>query len=213
MMEKETKQTLRAKLSAIDKRWKSYALAGCICILFFVVLTNLGKIFGVLGAFLRMFKSVFFGAVIAYIINPLAVFLEKRLFRKVKKDRVRWSLSAVVALVIVLLLFSLLLAILIPQIADNIVSLVNNLDSYVYNLRARIRQMDFPFRDTLVTYIDDLTGVNGLLSKIGDLLSRNLKQILQATGNIGSVAMNWVVGAFIAIYFLLSKNAILGVFR
>lgn len=212
-MKKEPRPSLKARLSSIDKRWKEYALAGCVCILFFVVLTHLGRIFSAFGAVLRLFGSVIIGAVIAYIVNPLAVLIERKLFRKVKKEKLRWSLSVIAALVIVLLALSLLLATLIPQIVDNILSLVNNLDSYVYNLRARIRQMDFPLRDTLVTYIDDLTGVDGLLAKIGDLLSRNLKQILQATGSIGSAAMNWVVGAFMAIYFLMSKNAIIGVFR
>ena len=212
-MKREPRVTLKARLSAIDRRWKEYALAGCVCILFFVVLTHLGPIFSGLGAFLRLFSSVFIGAVFAYIVNPLAVLLEKKLFRRIKKEKPRWGLSVLVTLVVVLLLLSLLLYALIPQIVDNILSLVNNLDSYVYNLQARIRQMDFPFRDLLVTYIDELTGVNGPLAKIGELLSQNLKKILQATGSIGSVAMNWVVGAFLAIYFLASKKAILGVFR
>ena len=212
-MKKEPRQTLRSKLSAVDRRWEEYALAGCVCILFFVVLTHLGRIFLVLGAFLLLFKSVFLGAVIAYIINPLAVMLDRRLFRKIKKDKSRWSVSAIAALVIVLVLLSLLLAALIPQIVNNIMSLVNNLDSYVGNLQARLRSASFPFSDVIGGYIEDFTGKNGPLAKIGDLLSRNLKQILQATGSIGTAAMNWIVGAFMAIYFLLSKKSILGVFQ
>ena len=208
-MKNTQRPTLKSKLAAVDRRWKEYALAGCVCILFFVVITHLGAIFSFLGRFLNLFKPVLLGAVFAYIINPLAVVLEKKVFRGMKKEKARWALSAIVTLIIVLLLLSLLLAALIPQIVDNILSLVNNLDSYVANLQASILRLDFPFSDDLGTYLVSLTGDGGVLSTLGDLLSKNLKAILQATGSFGSAAMNWFVGAFMAIYFLLSKKAML----
>ena len=213
MKKQTTRPTWKARFSALDRRWKEYALAGCVCILFFVVLTHLGSIFSWLGKFLQLFNSVILGAVFAYIINPLAVLLEKKVFRGVKKEKARWALSAIVTLIVVLLLLSLLLAALIPQIVDNILSLVNNLDTYVSNLQTNILRMNLPFSAALSEYLSSAIGEDGALSKLGELLSQNLKAILQATGNIGSAAMNWLVGAFMAIYFLLSKKAILGVFQ
>ena len=207
------KPTMKEKRSAADRQWKEYALAGCVCILFFVVLTHLGTVLSAAGRFLNMLQPVIIGFVFAYIVNPLAVWLEKKVFRRIRKEKTRWIFSVVVTLAIVLLLLSLLVAALIPQIVGSIRSLVGNLDSYINNLRISLQRVNLPFGAAISEYLGTLTGDDGILSKLGGLLASNLGAILQVTGSIGSAAMNWLIGAFIAIYFLTSKKAILGVFQ
>lgn len=205
--------SLKSKLAAINSRWKEYALAGCVCILFYIIMTNLGGIFSALGSFLKLFNSAFIGAVFAYIVNPVAVLLDTKLFRRIKKKSTRWAVSSSLALLVVLLLFSLLLFALIPQIFNNILPLFTNLDTYTTNLQEKILQLNLPFGKILSERLGSMTQENGLLSELGRLLIENREKILTATGNIGSSAVNWGIGIFIAIYFLMSKEAILSVFQ
>ena len=122
-------------LKNVDKKWQAYALAGCVCILFYLGLTHIGKIWGVFKNIWAIFSSVFIGFVIAYIINPIAVWFNDKVFAKIKKENIRWKLSAVVALLLVFCLLALLMFMLIPEIIDSVVSLVDNYESYVTRIK------------------------------------------------------------------------------
>ena len=51
------------KFNFKGKNWKEYALAGCTCILFFVIVYNIGKIFGAFGSVIGAAGSVFLGMI------------------------------------------------------------------------------------------------------------------------------------------------------
>jgi len=211
-MKEPQRNTIKSKFKTIDKRWKEYALAGCVCILFFFCLMHISEILSFVGGFFRLFRTVIIGAIIAYIVNPLAVCAENKLLKKLKKEKLRWILSVVIALVVVLAVLSLLTAALIPQIIENILSIVRNLDQYFANLQSTVHRMNLPFGDLIISYFDEISGDNGILLKLVNLFSDNLETIVRTTSNIGSAAVNWGIGAIFAIYFLLSKHAILRMF-
>lgn len=201
---------MKFDLKSVDKKWKEYALAGCVCILFFVCITNLGKIWSVAAGIFKVIKPVFLGFLIAYIINPVAVFFNKRLFKSVKKEKTGWSLSVIMALIIVLAILVTLVASLIPQIVDNLSSLAENYTVYVKHLVDFLRNIGEPFGNMTIIHslIDFLSEDGGLINTIGKFFADNVSGIVEKTTSIGSAAMNWLIGGIFAVYFLMAKSSI-----
>ena len=199
---------MKFKLKDIDKKWKEYALAGCVCVLFFVVLTHLGTILSGIGQFLSVLKPIVLGFVIAYIVNPMAKFFSAKLFAKVKKEKLRWLLSVVLTLVIIIIIIVIIIASLIPQIVENVTSLSENYSQYISRLNAMIENKEGIFSNTeLVGKVSDMIlGDDGLLNKIGKILADNAGLIISKTTALGGAAVNVLVGVIFAIYFLLAKH-------
>ena len=67
-----------------NKKWYNNAVAIVIGVVSYVALTNLG----VINDFLRnvggYFMPIFYGGVIAYLVNPLATWLQKNVFKKLR---------------------------------------------------------------------------------------------------------------------------------
>ena len=103
-----------------NKKWFNGMLIACTAVILYVVLSNISTVLDTIGAVLSFFTPLFLGAIIAYMINPLAKQLSMTVFKKVKRKRVQWTLSAVMALIMVVVLLGFMLGILIPQIIDSI---------------------------------------------------------------------------------------------
>jgi len=200
---------MKFKLKDIDKKWQVYALAGCVCVLFYVILTHLGPIASSIGYILGILRPVFIGVAGAYIANPLALFLRKTLFKKMGKEKLAWTLSVVITLLIVLAFVTLLLAMIVPQTIESVGILVNRVkdfkleetDSFLANITIVKDALDFINNDT------------ELIGTIGQYIANNMQQILTVTSAVGNAAVNWGVGAIFAIYFLMAKDSITETFR
>lgn len=202
---------MKFKLKDIDKKWKEYALAGCVCIIFAVTLLNIGNIFSDIGYVLSFFKPVFLGAIFAYIIWPLCIPMYKKVFKNIKNENLRKNLSVIASVIIIIAFILLLMGLLIPQLIDNAIYLSENLNSYISNLQKSILSWHIPeyVLDHLNSYLEN----NSVLQKIGQLLTKNLRSIASITTYVGSKAANILIGIIIAIYFLMSKDGIFNVLR
>ncbi|MCR5156879.1 MAG: AI-2E family transporter, partial [Butyrivibrio sp.] len=83
----------------LKKKWVSYTIATCSAVILLMILMHLGDIFGSLGKFFSFLKPVLVGIVIAYVINPLANFFDRKLFKNMKSVKLRWKISSIVAIV------------------------------------------------------------------------------------------------------------------
>ena len=106
------------------------AVAICIGVVSYILLSRFTGIWGGVKSFLGFFKTVIMGCVIAYLVNPLAnLFL--RLFKRIKKEKTRRLLSNSLAFLAVFIFLVFSVAILIPQLVESIETFVGNLDGYV----------------------------------------------------------------------------------
>ena len=193
----------------INERWKEYALAGCVCIVFCVILLSLGSIGRGIAKFFSIISPVIIGLVLAYIINPVAMFFNRVVFKKAKSDSKKWVVSVIFAMIIVLLIVALLVASLIPQVVDSIMQLSENYESYVNSFMRFMNEKGGVLGSAFVEKFSDYVySEGGLIAKIGDLLQDNVGVIFAKTTSIGNAAMNWMIGAIFAIYFLLAKSRI-----
>lgn len=202
---------MKFKLKDIDSKWKVYALAGCVCAAFFVLLMNLGSIWAALGKLISILKPVIIGFVMAYIVNPLAVFFQKKIFKKLTRENLKWTLSVICSIIIVLAIIVLIIALLIPQIVGNIVSIAENYPRYLESLAEYVETSDNIVVRIVknASLLEWLSAEDGLMSQIGTLISDNANVIIKTTTSAGSAAFNWFIGAIFALYFLSAKPAIL----
>ena len=70
-----------------SKRRNTFIIALCISIILFMILTHLPEIARVQQSIGAYFNTVTIGCIIAYLMNPLAKFYERKLFRNLKRGR------------------------------------------------------------------------------------------------------------------------------
>ena len=123
------------KLKELEKKpWYPGAVAACIGILFFVLLTNFSTVLSAIGSFLGNFRAVFLGIVFAYVLNPVADFFYFKVLKKMKTGQTRWGLAVALAVLSGLLLLLLLLGTLIPQLVQSVATFSENIDSYAASM-------------------------------------------------------------------------------
>lgn len=210
-------------MKKIDKLIKNrrviYALsalaAGVLCAvaIFFIVFSNVNSISGFFEGVTRVLAPIIIGLVLAYIIDPVAKFFETKVFVKLKKENLRRTLSAVIALVLVLSLLTLFIGTLIPNLISSISMLMDNADTYYATIEKAVNQINSLGFGLHIDLSAIEASIRNWLGDFVNNLSQNLSSILSTTKNIGAVLLNILIGVILAIYILFSKKYLLSGLR
>lgn len=188
------------------KRWTGYILVACVAITFYVILSNIGDVWGAVKSFLDNFTPLFLGCVLAYLINPLAKFYAKTLFVKVPKEKIRWAVSVILAVLTVIMFLGFLLGTLIPQLIDSIKTFAGNFDGYIKALESFAEKLQ------LSKYVDmDKVWASSetILENAKDYVVDNIGNIVNASADAGKSLVSWVLGLILSIYLLLAKESLI----
>ena len=201
---------MKHRLKNIDQQWKVYALAGCAVVLFAACIFNLGPIWKVISGFFRIMSPVIIGFIIAYIMNPLTMLLYKKVFGKIRNKNIKWPLSVVSTIIVLIAIVVILSLLLIPQIVASVVSLMDNYEGYLNSFKNFVDNNSgiFDSLPAVSNFINSLTVEGGFMTKAGELLSQNVSTIIEKTASAGTTALNVILGLIFAIYFLLAKRGI-----
>lgn len=151
---------------------------------------------------LNMFQPFFWAAGIAYIINPMMKFIEK-------KTKIKRIFSILICYIFVIGLIAAIIMVVIPMIAENITDLIENFDSYK---NTATKYFDEVIEETYIYQqlslekyltIDTVTDYFGDLPKI---LDSTLNGIVKTVFNVFGGVFRIVVGFVIAVYLLLDKE-------
>lgn len=205
-------EAMKFSFKKMDKKTKDFMVAAIICIIVFVILTNLEDVLSGVGSFLKIFSSLLIGAILAYILNPMAAWFQKKLLSGIPNDNLRWILSVVLTLLVVFAFLVFILSMLIPQMIISISSLVDNIDEYTYHLSEKVDGLSGVYKVLAQHIMEYFVGDDGSPSGLVSLVADNLKTIISRTTSFGTKAVNWVIGAVMAVYFLLAKKNILSTF-
>ena len=194
---------MREKLG--DKKWYPQTVALCIAVLLYVSLTHLDKVIGALKTFGGFFAPILLGCVLAYLMNPLAMLFQRKLFAKVRKEKLGWSLSVALAMLSVLLILAFLLGTLIPQLADSVATLIGNMSGYIDSLKDLAER--WGLAETLKLDLL-LSSSETIVKRVASYLSDNLNQILSVSAAAGKNLANWVIALILSVYLLSSKESL-----
>ena len=197
----------------LGKNWIPYTVATCSAVVVYLLLSHIGNIWHGITVVFGFISPVFGGIILAYLIDALVVFFEKKVFKKISSDKRRRLVSLVVAMLLLLAFLVTLALTLLPQVFESVRVLVNNLGGYVRSLQDTFDQPVLTFGkfkldiSTLIQYGE------GMLERLALTLRENIGRVLDASVNIGKGFFNGVICVILAIYFLMSKEQLLEVIK
>ncbi len=211
--------------------WQSHAkkslwtfLTIAAAILFYYIIQYLGQISSFIGSVLSSLGPIFWGLIIAYLLDPVAGFYEKIVLnmlteKKGASDRTKKTARVIAAF---LMLFSaigfiaLLLWLIVPQITNSITGIVKELPSQVDELMLQLESKTLFDNDTaLGQYANNalLGALQNLESLLMDILPSQAELLLSYlfTGVKGvfSVASNLLIGMILSVYITIDKDRLL----
>ena len=188
-----------------NAKWYPYAVALCIAVALYVILTHLAPILGGVRTFLGYFASILLGCVLAYLLNPLARFYQRKVFKKVRKESLQWTLSIVLTVVTLIAFLVLLLGTLIPQLVGSISTLIDNMDSYLVSLQ---RMTDRMWISEMLK-LDQLVDASGsIVNQLMNVLKDNIEAILTVSLSAGKGLIRWAIALIMSIYLLAAKSSL-----
>ena len=193
-----------------------------ISILLLAVVLNLEAFGGILKTVGDVLSPLVIGLVLAYLLNPLMKFMDRRLLpflrkRNMKENRAK-KLSRGVSLVFALLVFGILVyefcALLLPQLYESIMGIVNNFSTY-YGSVTRWVMRFLADNPDIQDYAADLMNnlYNLLVNFVTNSLLPNIETIVTSlTSSVMSVvgaALDLLIGLCAAVYMLASRDTFL----
>ena len=212
----------KKRLELVDIKWMlTLAGAGCIIVLFYLLIGKLGLILGGIIKVIKAAAAIINGAVIAFLLNPLVnklrvknkEFLEK-LFPKTDKDKLKKiadALAVIFAMLFLLLGIAALLWVLIPSVYDSLNKFYDNIDTYTDNVTSwgnKLLKDNEKILALVNTYVVDFESI--LKNLLNEKLIPNMDTIVKtlSSGIVGGlkILLNFIIGIIAAIYILLSKD-------
>lgn len=182
-------------------------------ILFFNIIDDLAGVKQHLGVILGLLIPFIYGAVIAYLLNPILKWLEDTVFPKLFGSKVarknRRRLSVLLSILFGITILVLFGAIVIPQIADSFRTLLAQTSGYARNFETIISHLIAEYGDNQV--VSEILqriyqSAETIIQKSYELISGIVPFVVNITLRITSSFIDIIVGVIISVYILLSKE-------
>ncbi|HOP12159.1 MAG TPA: AI-2E family transporter [Oscillospiraceae bacterium] len=175
-------------------------------ILFYLLLSNITGVGNFFGGVLNVLSPFIWAAIFAYILNPAVKFFEDKAFRKMKRRKAAHILSVIISYIAAIAVLVLLVVLLIPQLADSIMLLINNLEGYFNGLRNTLVSLEAKYA-FLDFNVDEFMGsFSEWIKTAVTWISDNIGQIADASVKVGSSVFNFFLSLILSIYILLDKQ-------
>lgn len=185
-------------------------------VLFYVVLTNLGLVFGKISDFIGIISSVIFGMAFAYLMNPIMMFVERMVRRLLRTaniterglQRLSRALGVIGALLVFLAVVYGLIAMVVPRLISSLEDLfsADNLQNYYEKANQALTRWtkDTPFEDWFLKH-DPIKALTDWISKELDVF-KTLSVAFNEVYSVAKTIFNMIVGIVVAVYLLFSKE-------
>lgn len=192
----------------------SVAVYAALALLFIIIINN-AAISKWLSDTLSVLAPLIIGAAIAYLCNPLLTLFERRVFGKLRSRGGKRALSMVCTYLVILLLLTMILVIVIPQLSSSYNSFASSLRSYTDKAITFVNKLIYSLNSSLSEDRD-----LGKFINIGDI-QRKVSELFNTSSGIFSTIAGYAVnyassiavgiknvlfGLFISIYILSSKE-------
>ena len=179
-------------------------------ILIVLIVANLSDLLQPIVKLIKVLAPIIIGFAIAYIANPILRFFEVRVFYRIKRKLANRALSMLLTYIVLLLVIGGIVALVIPRIADSINDLRENGSSYINRLIASINRVFEGLPVRIPGVEDNVLTLDMILNWLVERLTEYGLQLLGSIGAIASGALNVLknilIGLFVSIYVLLSKD-------
>ena len=190
------------------------ALAAAIVV--YSLFSKLGIIWAFLAKLFRILLPIFMGVIFAYLLNPLAKYLEKhastwvegQLFND-KKDhkKFRKAFAIILTYLIVLLVITLAIIFVIPNLLESIQVMITNVPSYVNSIYEWLKDI-FKNSPEIIASLESIN--DNIMEYLRNIIVPSMDTIANsvATGITGVVKgiINVCIGLIASVYLLADKD-------
>lgn len=156
-------------------------------------------------------QPVMVGIVIAYVLCPVAKFLERQFRRGKWLSRAARPLSVLFTLIFAFGILGLFCALILPQVVDSIRSLVVDLPGMLEVQLTRLESYLEEDSDAASTVMQMIASVETfLMTWIKENLFATVSNVAVSVLSIGSAIVNLVVSIVVTVYLLLDRERYLG---
>ena len=204
-----------------NKKYTTIAVYACIVITFAVVLVaaamNISVVWGGVKGFFKVLNPFIIGFCIAFLINPLMMIFENRVFgfigKKKRRCKLKRTLSIIIAYIIVSVLISLFVYMVVPQIVQSYNDLQPKLSGYVTGAQEFSSTLFDKDKTPIPEFILKFLDLDALNDSFNNFFKDFYKLFIDfspyiinfATNTINSLK-NALIGIIVSIYFLFSKE-------
>lgn len=173
-----------------------------IAILIFA-LVNFEKILSILGYIINILSPFLFGIILAFVLNVLVNFIEKKIFGKIKPSKtwkkVKRPVSITLSLIFVVLMIVFIMNLLIPQLKNSVSLFTESLPEYKEDVIGVLNKFDVT--DSTINkvseYLDNFSKI------ITDYIKGNSKDVITVTTEVATSIVEIISKAIIAIVFAI----------
>ena len=143
----------------LDKKWVSYTVAICSGVVLYEILNNLSIFAKAISILYNFVYPVVIGIVIAYILDPMVVLLQEKVFKSIKSQKISRGVSIFVTIVSLILFLSIIMIDLIPQLISSITGFAKQSKNYAGSFEKFIDEVNgiavipSPFESTTETEV------------------------------------------------------------
>ena len=195
----------------------------CCCTLFFFVIYRYHGFAVYWQKLMKILQPIIIGFIVAYLINPVMVFIEKHLMlfleprmkSKKKAKKAARAIGTAGALLFLLLIIFLLLDMMIPELIKSVQNMMVSLPAEVNSFSAWINETlaeDSQLADMLGSSLVKVTNVleNFLQDHLLPQVNTYIASITSGVISAVKVLFNFIIGLIIAVYVLMSKESFIG---
>ena len=190
------------EITSISKRLLKilYILVIVLGIYALTLINKEWKIFQFIWAFIKVISPLFFGIVIAYLLNPLIVRMTSR--KKLKLNRL---VSTIIIFILFILIVYLLLYYLIPLVIGEVNELIkylptvfNTINTFINNILIKLNMNELSENNSL--------NINNILNNLLNTYNNNMpSKILLLAGSFvsktGTLLLSLIIGFYLCIDF------------
>ncbi len=195
-----------------------------VCLVLFFLIFRYQGLGHAIGAVARALQSVIFGIFIAYLINPMMKFCERRLFRFAKKHGKELTYKRkrrfrIISVTFGMIIFLLIIAVLLIAIIPQVVASFQDISETIGEQLTAFSQWVEGLSKTEAPWGNDL---NHMLEQLPDYVMKWLQNNVFSQGtsfiesitsgivNVIRIIVNMVIGLIVAVYLLMTKERFLG---
>jgi hypothetical protein len=195
-----------------DKTRKDIIIIISYIALVIFALVNFSKIFVFLGKVISIFSPFLLGIILAFVLNVLNNFIEKKIFGKIKPSKI-WNkikrpLCITLSLILVFLTIFFVMNLLIPQLKNSASLFTDTLPAYKEDIIGILNKFDIDEStvNKVGEYLDNFSKV------ITDYIKGNSKDVITVTTEVATSVVNIISKGIItlvfAIYMIAQKETL-----
>ncbi len=174
----------------------------------FNLLNNLNHVRSWLTSIKYYLAPVTGGLILAYVLRPFARFMERRLLKKLKSEKLRVHIAGISTVLFLFLIVYFLLILLIPQTIESLTEFMANSSAYIESIKAFIAKYAEKI-DFIEINVDELIGSsNEVLASVMTWLTNNYQQFINLFYQLGSHLFSLIIVLAMSIYALLDRKNI-----